>query len=473
MPEKARAPIPDFQLPFLTIFFLLAASVICIYLLTTPYYLLSLLPGITILVLLFLGHKLHVAYFILVFLIPFEFVTNFFTEGYTQITISKFLGAWIVIALAVMFLVKKRVAASLRTDFWPLFLSFTLFSLLSTLLSPHHGTAVGDMRRMAVAITVFAFTLVFVERKDFSRALPGVIVWSVFLNFFLFFLEYILGLTIIPGGDPIFPKSADPTYAMPGGYSAFFVLTLPFIAHRAFFSPTFPRKILYALMFACNIMALVYLGSRAAAVMLVIVLLFLATEYVRMVRPKHVGFLLSLAGLALVAVLLYVPASYWEAQKSVLEPRTDMSVTRRLTYIEVALDSFAKHPLLGTGPGTFFYTYAESPQAARFAAEGEDYRRHAHNTYLEILTGHGLLGFGAFAAMAVMALRNFLKARSRHLAAGDREKGLLVTSYLAMTIGILVLFLFLSDPYMKYFWILMAASQVALNLAREDHPEPG
>lgn len=472
MSEKVRADYSPFQLPLLTLFFLVAASVLCIYLLSTPYYLLSLLPGITVLALLFLGHKLNVAYYIFVFLIPFEFVTNLFTEGYTQFTVSKFLGLWITVALAAMFLVNKRLSSSLRSDFWPLLAFFAIFSLLSTLFSSHHATAVGDMRRMAVAFTIFAITLVLVTRKGFSRALPGVIVWSVFLNFFLFFLEYILGLTLIPGGEPIFPKSADPTYAVPGGYSAFFVLTLPFIVHRAFFSPTAPRKVLYSLMFVSNIMALIYLGSRAAAVMLVVMTLFLFMEYVRMLKPKHVGFLLSLGGIALVAILLYVPASYWEAQKSVLEPRLDLSVARRITYIEVAFDSFTKRPLLGTGPGTFFYTYAASPHAARFAAEETDYRRHAHNTYLDVLAGHGLLGLGVFAAIAAMALRNFLKARSRYLAAGDRGKEVLVTSYLAMMIGILVLFLFLTDPWMKYFWIMVAASQIALNIAREDHPEP-
>ncbi len=472
MSEKARAAFPDFQLPFLTVFFLLATSVLCIYLLTTPYYLLSLLPGITILVLLFLGHRLHAAYYMLVFLIPFEFVTNVITEGYTQITISKFLGSWIVIALAMAFLVRKRVTPSLKSHFWPLFAILLLVGLLSTIFSHHQATALIDMRRMVVAFTIFAFTLVFVSGKGFTRTLPGVIIWSVFLNFVLFFLEYVLGLTLVPGGQPIFPKNVEAEYAMPGGYSAFFVFTIPFIVHRVFFSESFPRRSVYAVMFAINIMVLVYLGSRAAAVMLVILLLFLFTEYVRMLRPRHVGFLLSLAGTALVLALLYVPASYWEAQKSLFEPRIDMSVARRITYIEVAFESFLKNPVLGSGPGTFYHVYAASPQAARFVVDGEGYERHAHNTYLEILVGHGALGLLLFLAVIMAALRNFTKARSLYLARGDRRNGVLVASYLATTISILVLYFFFTDPYMKYFWIMIAASQVALNAAREGSPEP-
>jgi len=472
MSEKARAAFPDFQLPFLTLFFLIATSALCIYLLTTPYYLLSLLPGITILVLLFLGHKLHVAYYMLVFLIPFEFVTNIFTEGYTQITLSKFLGSWIIIALAVAFLVRKRVTPSLKSDFWPFFILLLLVGIVSTLFSHYQATALHDTRRMAVAFTIFAFTLVFVSGKGFTRTLPGVIIWSVFLNFVLFFLEYVLGLTLVPGGQPIFPKTVEAGYAMPGGYSAFFVFTIPFIVHRIFFSEPYPRRSVYAIMFVINIMALVYLGSRAAAVMLAILLLFLFTQYIRLLRPRHVGFLLSLAGTALVLVLLYVPTSYWDAQKSLFEPRIDMSVARRLTYIEVAFDSFMKNPLLGSGPGTFYHVYAQSPQAARFVVEGEGYERHAHNTYLEILVGHGALGLLLFLSVIVLALKNFMKARSHYLARGDRKNEALVTSYLATTISILVLYFFFTDPYMKYFWIMIAASQVALNAAREGSPEP-
>ncbi len=62
-----------------------------------------------------------------------------------------------------------------------------------------------------------------------------------------------------------------------------------------------------------------------------------------------------------------------------------------------ALELFKKHPILGTGPETFAYTYYwERPVAHNNTSEWDYLYNKAHNEYLNIATTTGLIGFLAY-----------------------------------------------------------------------------
>jgi hypothetical protein len=70
-----------------------------------------------------------------------------------------------------------------------------------------------------------------------------------------------------------------------------------------------------------------------------------------------------------------------------------ISVVTRFAYWQAALQIAAKHPMLGTGPGTFSVLYGQIKRPE------DDFTRLCHNDYLEQACDSGLPGFVAYAAM--------------------------------------------------------------------------
>ena len=109
-------------------------------------------------------------------------------------------------------------------------------------------------------------------------------------------------------------------------------------------------------------------------------------------RSQHFGFVFLFAGIIFTTVIAVTPPSYWERQVS-LTKWQDSSIGRRQAYLIVGWQSFKEHPFLGSGTGTFRDLYSKSNYARVFAKEGSTTRRFAHNTYVEVLVGSGILGF--------------------------------------------------------------------------------
>lgn len=74
------------------------------------------------------------------------------------------------------------------------------------------------------------------------------------------------------------------------------------------------------------------------------------------------------------------------------------SVVARFDYWKAAAQTFRDHPVLGSGPGTFYVEYMK-----RKAPESE-VTRLCHNDFLEQASDSGLIGFLAFGGFVVLAL---------------------------------------------------------------------
>jgi O-antigen ligase len=135
---------------------------------------------------------------------------------------------------------------------------------------------------------------------------------------------------------------------------------------------------------------------------------------------------------------------------------------RRAAYIDVALQSFKQHPVLGTGPLTFKDVWLNSIMAREFKIE----ERPAHNTYLEVLVGSGLVGLIIFLLLLWRALANFSHARRIFRDMGDIEMASLVGAYRLSFISVLIYFFIKSGIDHKLFLLALPLSETALRLAR-------
>ena len=441
-------------------------------LLASPYARWSFLPGLAIALLLLLSRRPRFGYYLLVFLIPFEFLTRL-SETSRLFSLPKALGAWIVLVVLLTLLLQHGRGGALKSRLWAPLGLFVVVSLCAALLSPWGVTAADHLRKLAVAIAVFALTLFFVDRRGFRATLPSVLVGSILANYALFVAEFAFGLSLGPGSEPIFPKAVDqPAYALPTGYSSYFVFLLPLIAYRFFQAKTVTRRFLWLALAGVCVWAVVYLGSRAAALIFLLSLALLFAQYLELFRPRFLGLLAALAMLGVVALIVLTPAAYWTRQKGVVAYETDPSISRRVSYLKAAWDGVRQRPFLGSGPGSFSEIYARSLEGVEFGRPEVGFRRDAHNTFIEVLIGSGFAGLALFLALILGALANFRAAIRGFKLAGDRADELLTRSYLIMFVANLVFLLFMSNLYSKYFWISLAVSELAVRLARERERAP-
>lgn len=164
---------------------------------------------------------------------------------------------------------------------------------------------------------------------------------------------------------------------------------------------------------------------------------------------------LFLVGLIVVAGLTVMPEDM-KKRVGLVEATVDEHLgndtTRRESYQVFGLQLWQQHPILGIGWGGFNEAYSQSPEY-RFL-QTDQKTRAAHNSYLEILVGMGLVGFIPFISLVGLSLFmawKYAGYRDRYPVLGNISVGLLAgqASYF---LGIL----FLSKEFDKTLWLLIA-----------------
>ena len=207
-------------------------------------------------------------------------------------------------------------------------------------------------------------------------------------------------------------------------------------------------------------LALLLSFARSAAVVYALMLVWLLFK-LRRQRQAPAIFVLILV--TIISMLPWLPADLWERLGTLSNFDTDRSLWRRLSYHVIGWDLFTQHPLLGVGPGNFPYHFID--QAYRWMPGRYLIPRELHNTYLEVLTEIGILGFTCFAAMLLLALRNLactIRTASEPLVRHYAEA--MQFAYLAF----LVASVFMPHEYNKYLWIFAGLAIAITRLGRAD-----
>ena len=443
----------------------IAATVV---LLVTPYYYLSLVPGLAVMVLLLLFRFPQAGYLFIVFLIPSDAFREVLGAGGT-LSISKLVGLWILFVVLLSRLPRKSEPVALGSNLWvPLGLFFVV-GLLSAMISGYPLMAFNGLRQLAAAYVFFALSLVFVDSETMlRRTLPRAIVAGVALSAVLAIAGFIFDI-------PWLAVSAEPEASSikqgvggandPNVFSAMIIFSMPLTVYLFREAKRARIRLLMVAIFLVSIGAVVLTYSRGGALIAAVMLLLLVVEHWHRLRVVYIGWVgLVLMG-ALALTLAIVPPSYWQRQKS-LADASDESLARRFSYLVVGWDAFQHDPILGAGPDTFRSLYAESQSGYAFAINEDDARRYAHNVYLDVLVGTGCLGLGSLLVVLAMAVRNFTRAARELAAAGRVSLAGAVRAYRLAFFSLLLYVLILSIFYEKFFWLSLALSQVALNLAR-------
>jgi len=430
---------------------LLVLAISTVALTFTGQYYLSLLPGITFLGFLIFSRHPDWIYLLVVGLIPFWGIRRI-----ADVNVQWPLGILILLILLMQYLPQKRIPASARSDFWPLFVLFLAVFALSASVSPFPDTAWQNVRWLAAAIFFVAFGFVFIDRDLYLHSLPKVIIWSVTLGSLVSVVDYLFDIPFVPPREIGFALTSHPNNA-----AQMAIFAIPLVVHELVYRTNIANRAVLLLALVINCAGVVVSFSRAGFLVLLVAILILTYEFAKKLHARNMGLVIATILIALTAVFVFTPSEYWERQRSLVEWQ-DSSLKRRAAYIEIGWEAFLKSPFLGTGPGTFREIYPQSQKAAEFKSEQESQiRRHAHNGYLELLVGTGLIGLFLFLLILLKALRKLTRSKRRLLELGHEEFASLTGCYRASLISIIIYLTVGSIIYHKHLLLALALSHAA------------
>ncbi|MBU1003131.1 MAG: O-antigen ligase family protein [Proteobacteria bacterium] len=429
--------------------------------LPTRWYFLAPLPALAVLVVCMMWRWPMWGFSLLLFFIPFDQYRSL-SEQFSWFTISKLVGALLVLLVLSRWLILHRTPA-LRSKMWPFLALFMLTALVATFYTNNLPTAINELRQLATAIIFFALTLCLVPYRSLFKSVPLALVLGVSGSALLSLYGYVTAnpLFAVQVGSEELNRAVGGSND-PNLFSVSLLFSLPILVHYFFEARLVRWRIASALLALGNIMALVITFSRGGALNFMVLSLLLVMEHYKRLSPRKAGLLLTAALAAGLMVMAFIPSSYWERQRSVVQTSDD-SISRRIDYITVGWDQFIKSPFIGHGPGVFKELWAETVHAGDVEkGQSRSFLRPAHNTYLEMLVGTGLLGLGFYLCVILAAWRNFREAQQRLHEAGRSREASMAGAYKIAFAAMLIYFLILSAQTHKFFWVSLAFSQLLL-----------
>ncbi len=431
----------------------------------TPY--LAPLPALGVLVLLWFGKRALFPYLFygIVLLIPFGAYRGL-SGQFSFVRFHWIFAITLAVVVSVSILLRKKIPEEVRQGkFWALVTLFYIINIFATMGSNFPERTTPFMFLMASGYLLVALGMIVVDQKGFLKTLPRVIVGSVFISSLLtvvgavfqlkLFLSPLSGQAV--GGSP-----------EPNNMSLMIIFSLPLVVYFLLTARRAWVRLALLLVIAINVAAVMATFSRGGALILGISTLLILWEFRRLIAPRNLGLLLGLGGLALAILLMLTPEAYVERVHS-LRDFDDFSLRRRTSYLLVTRELVADRPLLGSGPDTFAPLYAQTEIGQSFWRQHkrESPNRDAHNAYIEVLVGSGVVGLSCFLLILAYALHSFTRARKQFLVAGRPNLALLSVAYRTSFLTLLIYLFIYSGVLHKYLLIALAVSQIALRLSHK------
>jgi putative inorganic carbon (HCO3(-)) transporter len=407
------------------------------------------------------------AYYAIIAMIPFGAFRHVMV-GSLEIKLDWIAAAALLVGMIIHLVVGRNVHSNLKSRLWlPLFLFFGV-NVISAVLSDYPLVVMYDMKLLLVSYILILLTLFYMNRRGFTTVLPIVISGSIALSAFLGAIGYVFDIPLFAEDviDGPFKRALGGTND-PNTLSMMIVFGVPLMAYLLCHSRHVWQRLLVSFMLLSCVAAKVVTFSRGGAALLLITIGALFGMHRERITVRNVGLIGGIAGIIVAVVLCVIPQESWMRHDS-LAHEGDSSVMRRLTYLYVAADSFVKAPVLGHGPGTFVQLYAKSNHSMQFARTPEERFRRAHNSYVEVIVGTGIVGLMLYGIILLIVLQDFGRAATLARDKGNFQLADLIKTYRLSFVMLLAYIVIFSDLQNKHLLLSFALSQVALRLAQKE-----
>ena len=446
----------------MTLFALLLTG-LSVFLLTTSFYALAWIPAGGAAALVLLRSRPVIAFYLLVLMFPFAAIRD----------IGGIKVHWLI-SFALLFLMvlqlygDRRSIARLGTHLWSAIAVFVLVNVLAALFSAYPSTAWGSVNDLVLACIFIAITLFFVDDEEKLQFLSWVVVASIAIGAFFAVLESFWGIDFFGvedgdgGGD--FNQGKGLTLSH-NALSFMIVVAMPLAVHNVLHARTGVVKMVGAAILFVVILGMFATYSRGGFLLTVLAFVLMALQNWRHITKLHIGLFLLMSVSVPIVLVATAPDEYFAHQMTLYSGDTS-SIDRRITYLQVAQDAFVESPLIGHGPNAFRDLYSQSEQAREFVKEDQSSRRAAHNTFVDVAIGSGILGLFAFLALLATAFGHFNRAVRIARESGGRSLESLFASYRLSLFLLCTYMLIKSVLDNKYLWLLLAVSVLALRVAK-------
>lgn len=294
-------------------------------------------------------------------------------------------------------------------------LALSIFILVN-LGSAYFSKNMDDFRMIIFYLFFFVSTLLFIilveTRKKILFIYNALIFTAIFASFYgifqyigdvFFFLNTDLvktGMGFWGGGR--YAVRANSLFYEPDIFGGFLVMCLPLIFVKIMFREPKTKKVVYIALFLVMLVALFLTYSRTSWISLICGFM-ISSIFLKVSFRKKFFILMLLTIIIIISLFLvnYVASDYfsfdliWRRIADLSEYASNSSTAGRMIFLKGGLSAFYQHPLLGIGPAeaTDWSGYIYNiEQISVF----KNNRFVAHNIYLDIMIGSGLLGLMAF-----------------------------------------------------------------------------
>ena len=194
-------------------------------------------------------------------------------------------------------------------------------------------------------------------------------------------------------------------------------------------------------------LTIIFSQSRTGFVAIFAVFMYTMLHMIRKKRKEVLIFVLPV-----ILLLVIIPPAFWYRMAVLIGSlssgtRGDTSMVHRLHLVYSAFDVFIKNPLFGVGLGNF------EAIASRYTI----YPMVCHNTYLEIASNLGLLGFIPYLSILYKGLTTGRKGIKN----GNASE--LIWAVRASLLGMYIAIMFLSVPFKLDLWIMLGVAAIIDN----------
>lgn len=256
----------------------------------------------------------------------------------------------------------------------------------------------------------------------------------------------------------------------PNMWGQILVAVIPLVFFRFVHDPNRNTKLISAAFVVILLFETINTFSRGAFLALLVTALLVIFVFNKNIK---VAMVFVAIGIFIIAIP-FIPSSYTNRFLTLarLSPTAqygiyqDSSFRGRSSELLAGLSMFAAHPLLGVGVGNYFNNYQIYSQEIGIEVRSEE--RDAHSLYVEIFSETGILGIFAFGGLVFSLFAGISKAAKSLVKFPQYHSWIPWFDALQVAlVGYLVAAIFLHGAYIRYFWILVALSMTAIQLADE------
>ena len=344
---------------------------------------------------------------------------------------------------------------------WPVIIYVAFYALSSVFsicpdLSLHSGEGrnFGLFSLVNIIVLYFLVINIMTERHQLMNCLNMLVISSSIVSIMGIFQYYGISVYVM---SPTMAYRASSTFGNPDFLFSFLVLSLPVACAYVMEKRYFYLLPLGIITFALVLSAPPLIGTigdlllSLAILAILIVIVYLPGKY----RLRFCLITTPLVAIVICLIVVSNVGSMRDTADDFITSHIGGKDSDRTGLANIAMDSFKDYPILGSGPNTFRNTFTKHAPLEYAQARPERREDKVHNSFVEALTTTGIIGLLSYLLVLGALAWHFLRWLWRHQ--GNREFAIIASILVGgiLYIGQSILIFHTTTPY-TFFWILMA-----------------